>query len=119
MIERFQRAEIEIADSTRNLLNGRIISTVPGQIQELGEELSLIDIVFEGYGGVMCAESGGPTPGIGCAGLGIISAFNKLEGLDAYRVYRPDIVIYACWATWFAAGSPCPCARAMRIMYSL
>lgn len=82
------------ADSTRNLLNGRIIPTVLGQIQKLGEELTLKDIVFEGYGGVMCVESGGPTPGIGCAGLGIITAFNKLEELDAYEVYRPDIVLY-------------------------
>lgn len=82
------------ADSTRNLLNGRVIPTVLGQIQALGEQVALNDIVFEGYGGVLCVESGGPTPGIGCAGLGIISAFNKLEELDAYAVYRPDIVLY-------------------------
>ena len=82
------------ADSTRNLLGGRVIPTVLGQIQEKGEELALEDIVFEGFNGVLCVESGGPTPGIGCAGLGIISAFNKLEELDAYEVYRPDIVLY-------------------------
>ena len=82
------------ADSTRNLLGGRIIPTVLGQIQEKGDELELEDIVFEGFGGVLCVESGGPTPGIGCAGLGIISAFNKLAELDAYEIYRPDIVLY-------------------------
>ena len=54
------------ADSTRNLLGGRIIPTVLGQIQEKGDELELEDIVFEGFGGVLCVESGGPTPGIGC-----------------------------------------------------
>ena len=42
----------------------------------------------------MCVESGGPTPGIGCAGRGIITAFEKLEELDAYNVFEPDIVFY-------------------------
>ena len=82
------------ADSTRNLLGGRIIPTVLGQIQDLGDDIELNDIVFEGFGGVLCVESGGPTPGIGCAGLGIISAFNKLEELSAYEIYKPDIVLY-------------------------
>ena len=82
------------ADSTRNLLGGRIIPTVLGQIQELGDDIELNDIVFEGFGGVLCVESGGPTPGIGCAGLGIVSAFNKLEELSAYEIYKPDIVLY-------------------------
>lgn len=39
-------------------------------------------------------EAGGPTPGIGCAGRGIISAFETLEALHAYETYKPDIVIY-------------------------
>ncbi len=82
------------ADSTRNLMAGRLIPTVLGQIQEKGEGVLLEDIVFEGFGGVKCVESGGPTPGIGCAGLGIISAFKKLEELNAYQVYKPDIVLY-------------------------
>lgn len=52
------------------------------------------DIVFRGYNGVLCVEAGGPTPGIGCAGRGIITAFEKLEELDAYGIYEPDIVLY-------------------------
>ena len=48
------------ADSTRNLMAGRLIPTVLGQIQEKGEDISLEDIVFEGFGGVKCVESGGP-----------------------------------------------------------
>ena len=52
------------------------------------------DIVFKGFGGVLCVESGGPTPGVGCAGRGIISAFEKLEELEAFETYQPDIVIY-------------------------
>ena len=82
------------ADSTKNLMKGRRIPTVLEQIKAKGEELTLQDIVFEGYGGVLCVESGGPTPGVGCAGRGIISAFEKLDELKAFETYQPDIVIY-------------------------
>jgi len=82
------------ADSTKNLMKGKRIPTVLEQLKEKGDNLSLSDIVFTGYHGVLCVESGGPTPGIGCAGRGIISAFEKLEELDAFGVYQPDIVIY-------------------------
>lgn len=82
------------ADSTKNLMGGKRVPTVLEQLKAKGEELKLSDIVFEGYAGVLCVESGGPTPGIGCAGRGIISAFEKLEELDAFGVYQPDIVIY-------------------------
>lgn len=82
------------ADSTKNLTGGKRIPTVLDQLKAKGEELKLQDIVFEGFGGVLCIESGGPTPGIGCAGRGIISAFEKLQELDAFGVYQPDIVIY-------------------------
>lgn len=82
------------ADSTKNLMGGKRIPTVLEQIKAKGEELTLNDIVFEGFGGVLCVESGGPTPGVGCAGRGIISAFEKLEELEAFETYKPDIVIY-------------------------
>lgn len=82
------------ADSTKNLMGGKRIPTVLEQIKEKGEELALDDIVFCGFQGVLCVESGGPTPGVGCAGRGIISAFEKLEEMQAFATYRPDIVIY-------------------------
>lgn len=82
------------ADSTKNLTKGVKIPTVLDQLKEKGDELALEDIVFEGFGGVLCVESGGPVPGIGCAGRGIISAFEKLEELEAFETYDPDIVIY-------------------------
>ena len=82
------------ADSTKTLMGGKRIPTVLEQLREKGEDLELSDIVFEGYNGVMCVESGGPMPGIGCAGRGIISAFEKLEELHAFEVYKPDVVIY-------------------------
>lgn len=82
------------ADSTKNLMGGKRIPTVLDQIAEKGDDLSLSDITFRGYGNTICVESGGPTPGIGCAGRGIITAFEKLEELHAYETYEPDIVLY-------------------------
>lgn len=82
------------ADSTKNLMKGKFIDTVLDVMNDKGDDLELSDIVFEGYNGVLCVEAGGPTPGVGCAGRGIIAAFEKLEELDAFEVYKPDIVIY-------------------------
>lgn len=82
------------ADSTKNLMGGRKIPTVLDQIRLKEGEVTLEDIAFHGFGDVVCVESGGPTPGIGCAGRGIITAFEKLEELEAYETFRPDIVLY-------------------------
>lgn len=82
------------ADSTKGLMGGKRIPTVLEQLRSKGEELTLDDVVFRGYNGVLCVESGGPTPGVGCAGRGIISAFEKLADLEAFETYQPDIVIY-------------------------
>ena len=82
------------SDSVKNLMGGRKIPTVLDKLRESVSDVALEDIVFEGFGGVLCVEAGGPTPGIGCAGRGIITAFEKLEELDAYEIYKPDIVLY-------------------------
>ncbi len=82
------------SDSTKNLMGGQIIPSVLDQLKEKGRELQLRDVVFEGFAGVLCVEAGGPTPGIGCAGRGIITAFEKLAALRAFEEYKPDIVIY-------------------------
>lgn len=82
------------ADSTKNLMDGQRIPTVLDQMRKKGNSLQLEDIVFPGFGGVLCVESGGPMPGTGCAGRGIISAFEQLEQLKAFDVYQPDIVFY-------------------------
>ena len=81
------------ADSTRNLMGGKKIPTVLDLLKER-KNITLDDIVFKGFNGVLCVESGGPTPGIGCAGRGIITAFDTLEELGAYETYKPDIVLY-------------------------
>ncbi len=83
------------SDSTKCLMGGTKIPTVLDQIRDKGQaNVNLEDIVFEGFNGILCVEAGGPTPGIGCAGRGIITAFDKLEELGAYDIYKPDIVFY-------------------------
>lgn len=82
------------ADSTKNLMEGVRIPTVLHTIREKGEEVCLSDLCYRGFHEIVCVESGGPTPGVGCAGRGIITAFEKLEELQAYEEYRPDVVFY-------------------------
>ena len=82
------------SDSTQ-LLMGRRIPTVLDQIRAKGDEnVALDDIVFCAGCGVLCVEAGGPTPGMGCAGRGIITAFEKLRSLGAYEKYCPDVIFY-------------------------
>ena len=76
------------ADSTINLRNGKDLTPVIQYIKENGECENLEDIIVEGYNGILCVEAGGPTPGIGCAGRGIILAFETLENLEAYEKYK-------------------------------
>lgn len=72
------------ADSTRLLLRGLAQKTVLDTIREEGDDISLDRIMKKGYGGTKCVESGGPEPGVGCAGRGIITSINMLENLGAY-----------------------------------
>jgi nitrogenase iron protein NifH len=82
------------ADSTKNLTGGRSVRTVLDQLREKKDDVRLEDLVTPGFNGILCVEAGGPTPGIGCAGRGIIAAFEKLEELRAYEIYKPEIVLY-------------------------
>ena len=82
------------ADSTILLRHGKKISTVLDLYNEKRQDLKLEDITTTGYGGVVCVEAGGPTPGLGCAGRGIITALEKLQETGAYESYKPDIVFY-------------------------
>lgn len=72
------------ADSTRLLLGGLIQKTVLDTLREEGEDVNLDDIRLKGYSNTFCTESGGPEPGVGCAGRGIITAINLLEQLGGY-----------------------------------
>ena len=72
------------ADSTRLLLGNLAQKTVLDTIRENGEDVELSDILREGFGGIKCVESGGPEPGVGCAGRGIITSIGLLEEQGAY-----------------------------------
>lgn len=87
-------------DSTRNLTGGVMIPTVLDTYRELlrvgkdKTDLTVEDIVFKGSKGVLCVESGGPEPGIGCAGRGVLTAIEILKELNAFEAYNLDIVMY-------------------------
>jgi len=74
------------ADSTRLILHAKAQNTVMDLVRELGtvEDLEVDDVMKIGYGDVKCVESGGPEPGVGCAGRGVITAINFLEENGAY-----------------------------------
>ncbi len=72
------------ADSTRLLLGGLAQKSVLDTLREEGEDVDLEDIRRGGFAGTVCVESGGPEPGVGCAGRGIITSINLLEQLGAY-----------------------------------
>ncbi|KYK36823.1 MAG: AAA family ATPase [Theionarchaea archaeon] len=87
-------------DSTRNLTGGYMIPTVLETYRELLQvgkdkhDLTLEDIVFTGSRNVLCVESGGPEPGVGCAGRGVLTAIEILRDLKAFEKYNLDIVMY-------------------------
>ena len=82
------------ADSTSSLHGKKKVTTVLDLVRTKKNDFNLEDMVNIGYGGVICVEAGGPTPGVGCAGRGIIAALEKLAEKGAYDVYKPDVVIY-------------------------
>ena len=82
------------ADSTIALRHGEAVPAVLDLVRERKDDFALSEMVREGYAGVVCVEAGGPTPGLGCAGRGIITALEKLEQKGAYEVYKPDVVLY-------------------------
>ncbi len=82
------------ADSTINLTGGKLVTPVLTRLKENNGHASLNEIVVEGFNGILCIEAGGPTPGLGCAGRGIVTMFDLLEDLNAYKIYQPDFVFF-------------------------
>ncbi|WP_125154252.1 nitrogenase component 1 [Clostridium rectalis] len=81
-------------DSTRLLLGGRKINTVLDYIREVApDKYRLNDILWRGYNGIHCVEAGGPNPGVGCAGRGILTTFDLLERFNI-KNKNYDIVLY-------------------------
>lgn len=82
------------ADSTISLRRGNPLTTVLDAMRKDIGGVSLDEVSLTGFEGVVCAEAGGPVPGQGCAGRGIITALEKLEKLGLYETHKPDIVLY-------------------------
>ena len=83
------------ADSTRLLLGGLAQKTVLDTLRDDGEDIELDEIRRGGFCNTLCVESGGPEPGVGCAGRGIITSINMLEQLGAYaKEEMLDYVFY-------------------------
>ena len=82
------------ADSTILLRGAEKMTTVLDLVRQKGNAFSLEEMTRIGFGGVVCVEAGGPAPGSGCAGRGIIAALEKLKEKGAYETYQPDVVLY-------------------------
>ena len=82
------------ADSTMNLLGGEQIEPVMDMLRDERDPESIDEIAKTGYGGVVCIETGGPTPGLGCAGRGIIATFQILKDLKLIETVKPDVVLF-------------------------
>jgi nitrogenase iron protein NifH len=81
------------SDSTNTLRGGRYIPTVLDSLREKAD-VKLEDVVFQGFGGVYCVEAGGPAPGVGCAGRGIITAVDLLKRKHVFQDLDLDLVIF-------------------------
>ena len=81
------------ADSTNTLRDGTYIPTVLDTLREK-HKVNAQDVIFQGFNGVYCVEAGGPAPGVGCAGRGIITAVQLLKQLKVYEELDLDVIIY-------------------------
>lgn len=95
------------ADSTRLILGGMNQKTLMDVLRDEGEEKITVDkVVKTGYKGIRCVESGGPEPGVGCAGRGVITAIDLMEKNGAYTP-ELDFVFSMCLVTLSVADLPC------------
>lgn len=113
------------ADCTRNLTGEVQIPTILDisrdkgierlGLEELveGKKIELADIIHRGYRGIYCAECGGPRPGFGCAGRGVIVAIDLLKRLNAFEKLKPDIVIYDVLGDVVCGGFAMPLRRGL------
>jgi nitrogenase iron protein NifH len=81
------------SDSTNVLRGNEYLPTVLDSMRD-GSKVHLDDISRVGFGGVLCIESGGPVPGVGCAGRGINAAVTLLQELHLFDEFKPDFVLY-------------------------
>jgi len=81
------------SDSTNTLRDGQYIPTVLDTLREKST-VKAHEVIFEGYNGIYCVEAGGPAPGVGCAGRGIITAVELFKQQRVFEELKLDYVIY-------------------------
>lgn len=93
-------------DCTRNLRGDVEIPTILDVLRDKGIEklgleemvegkkIEFDEIIYKGYNGIYCTECGGPKPGFGCAGRGVIIAVDLLKRLNVFEELKPDLVLY-------------------------
>ena len=96
------------ADSTASLLGGKRPTAVLELIRKYNDDFSYQDMVIFGEKNIACVEAGGPVPGMGCAGRGIINALEKLESKGAYAAIKPDVVLYGVLGDVVCGGFAMP-----------
>ncbi|MBJ6802288.1 nitrogenase iron protein [Geomonas propionica] len=81
------------SDSTTTLRGGGYIPTILDTLREK-KNVKVDEVIFRGFGGIYCVEAGGPAPGVGCAGRGIITSVELLKQLRVFEELDLDIVVY-------------------------
>jgi len=81
------------SDSTNTLRGGQYIPTILDTLREK-KSVKPVEVIFEGFNGIYCVEAGGPAPGVGCAGRGIITSVELLKQLRVFEELDLDFVIY-------------------------
>jgi nitrogenase iron protein NifH len=81
------------SDSTTTLRGGGYIPTILDTLREK-KNVKVDEIIFRGFAGIYCVEAGGPAPGVGCAGRGIITSVELLKQLRVFEELDLDIVVY-------------------------
>ena len=103
------------ADSTLNLRRGQAVETLLELFRRSGAQADANEAVVEGFAGVICAEAGGPVPGVGCAGRGIITALEMLDKCKIYDQYQPDVVFFDVPGDVVCGGFSMPMRYADRV----
>lgn len=99
------------ADSTISLRNGQELRPVLDVYREKVKSITLEDMYIRGYGGVICVEAGGPTPGIGCAGRGVAKALELLKEKGAEEKLKPDVMFFDVLGDVVCGGFSMPLRR--------
>lgn len=81
------------SDSTNTLRGGSFIPTILDTLRT-DRKVETEEIISKGFNDILCVEAGGPEPGVGCAGRGIITAIELLKSRNVFEEYSPDVVIY-------------------------